>query len=221
MLSEDQMRDANDPALMDLAPMPWVHRAGIYLVLIYCLILLLSIVLLFIVEIKTHSLVKNYTILNRGHMGVTFWGTCIVMLTLAFGGIAFAICGAPKSYVDAMLAGGTRSYVRKLIGSVFGVTLVLGYPASAFLVPAVPVLLFGQSGSIPVVVQKTGSAGFSNAQCASGAILRWPDGQTMKTCLPLALYVGLRDGEMLEQPFRRWHDMAIVSPLRLRKASQD
>lgn len=100
------MQDTSDPPLMDLAPMPRVHRAGIYLILIYCLILLLSIVLLFIVEIKTHSLVKNYTILNRGHMGVTFWGTCSVMLTLAFGGIAFGICGAPKSYVDAMLAGG-------------------------------------------------------------------------------------------------------------------
>lgn len=206
-----------------VSPMPRVRRMSIVLGYSYMLIMLLTFVMMLMTDVKVHNVAVDYTVAGKWPFGRVFLAVNCLMLTLSLGSFALAFCCLPDDAFEGPEPWQTLTLwgVLKYIACVFLATPILAIYAAGLLVPAVPILLFGKTEVILVTVEKTGGAGYRPGQCASGAIFRWPTGKTEKSCLPLGFYAKLADGEILEQPYRRWRDLVMVSPVRQRESPQD
>ena len=218
------MQDGNAPTSISRSPMPWARRVSILMMCLYGLILFKIFLTMMKSGVKAPSVLTNSTF-ETGYFltAPIIFAVFVALWMIPIFTYSFIIIGMLPKHMATSLAFREDSLKHTVKFAILSAasTGILAFPATTETLPAMLVARYGQSGIIAVTVEKTGNAGFGVGQCASGIILHWPDGWSERICAPLRMYSDLRDGEVMEQRYTRWHDLAVIGPVRQREGPQD
>lgn len=218
------MRDGHDPEPISTSPMPWVRRISILMMCLYGLVLFKIFLTMMKSGVKAPSVLTNSTFETGSFLTAPMFFAVFAALWMILLAIhSFGIIGMLPKHMTTSPAFREDSLKHTVKFALLSAACsgIMAFPATTETLPAMLVSRYGQSGLIEVTVEKTGSAGFGVGQCASGIVLRWPDGRSERVCTPLRQYAELRDGEVMEQRYTRWRDLAVIGPVRQRKTTHD
>lgn len=218
------MQYGNAPASISRSPMPWARSVSILVMCLYGLVLFKIFLTMMKSGVKAPSVLTNSTFETGSFLTAPMFFAVFAALWMILLAIhSFGIIGMQPKHMTTSPAFREDSLKHTVKFAFLSAACsgIMAFPATTETLPAMLVARYGQSGIIAVTVEKTGNAGFGVGQCASGIILHWPDGRSERICAPLRMYSDLRDGEVMEQRYARWHDLAVIGPVRQRVSPQD